>query len=594
MVSSRLDLPSVLEVTERELRAVLPMDVFFACLYDAETNMFTDHWVYDSGVRYHEPATSARKGLFATEVVETGEPMLLNRSADEIEITRPVLPLGDVTKTSASLMYAPLKVGERVVGVVSVQSYSLNAYGADHLNLLMGAANQVVIAVENARLYAQVQQRAAELSTLNEIGRAVSSRLDLDSVLEITYQQMQRSLPLDSFFVCFYDAETDLIAFPLLYDAGVRYEQPDSPLDRQTFLGQTIEFGAPQLLNRTPEELEKPLNRRPVGDPTRSSASLMFAPLRSGARVIGALSVQSYTVNAYTDDHLSLLTGVAHQVAVAIENARLHTEIQQYAEELEQRVEERTAELRQALIRAQEADRTKTDFVTNVNHELRTPLSNLKLYLRLLHKGHPEKRDFYLDTLDREINRLSVLVEDTLALASLGRHAPNWEVIDLGETARDAVTRFTALADGRQIALSFNPPDDEAPIRAEPDQIMRVFVNLLGNALTYTPSGGKVSLSVEVRDAGGGRWVVLTVRDNGPGIAPEDQKQIFTPYFRGQVGTESGVPGSGLGLAIVQEIVALHDGRIDLESALGEGAAFHVWFPLVAGVPVRAHEAQES
>ncbi len=580
-VSSLLDIEGVLEVTYQQIQRSLPLDAFFACLYDADTGWATFPLVYDSGRRY-ENAPQPLQDSLTGRAIASATPLLINRSPEEIEASLATRrPIGDASKPSASLMFAPLQVGAHMIGVISVQSYTLNAYTEEHLNLLSGVANQVAIAVENARLYEQTQQRAAQLSTLNEIGRAVSSLLDIEGVLEVTYQQVQRSLPLDAFFACLYDAEANWTSYPLVYDGGQRYHEQDGPLVPYTFLGRTIETALPQLLNRTPEELDSLVLNYPMGDHSRLSASLMYAPLRVGARVIGAISVQSYTLNAYTEEHLSLLTGVANQVAVAIENARLHTEIQKHAEELERRVEERTSELRQALIHAHEADKAKSDFVSNVNHELRTPLSNLKLYLRLLRKGNPEKHEVYLDTLDREINRLSALVEDTLALASLGRRQLDWDTVDLGKIAQDAATRFTALADSRQIALTFMPPVDDVYIRADSSQIMRVLVNLLGNALTYTPSGGKVALSVHIREASGGRWAVLSVVDDGPGISPEDQKQIFTPYYRGKAGLESGVPGSGLGLAIVSEIVQLHDGRIDLDSAPGKGTGFHVWFPLL-------------
>ena len=510
------------------------------------------------------------------EMSETGQPVVIA----DVE-KHPGWVVFSETRWIRSNVSAPIRLEGEVIGFIDLNSATPSAFTPAHAERLQAFADQAAIAIRNARLYAQVQQRAVELSTLNEIGRAVSSSLDIHGVLDVIFEQVQRCLPLDAFYVCLYDPHTETVTFPFVYDSGQRYVETPKSLTAASPLRTAIETATPLLLNRTQEEIDATEfdEESFVGDKTKVSATLMFAPLRVGARVIGAISAQSYTLNAYHEAHLALLAGVANQAAIAIENARLHTEVQRHAEELERRVEERTAELRQALAHAQDADRAKTDFVSNVNHELRTPLSNLKLYLRLLRKGHPEKQTTYLDTLDREIDRLSALVEDTLALASMGRKQPEMVVVDLVEVAQEAATRFAALAESRQIALTQTFPA-KVCIHADPGQIMRVIINLLGNAITYTPNGGQVALAVEALSVVGGQWGVLTVADTGPGISPEDQKQIFTPYYRGQAGLESGVPGSGLGLAIVKEIVQLHHGRIELDSAPGQGATFRVWFPL--------------
>ena len=581
-VSSSLDRESIFEVIYEQLKCCLPVDAFDICLYSAETGQLSYPLVYDEGERYDEPSRPLEADPRVASVIQSGTPRLIHRESGEYVGVTPKNPIGNRSKSSASLLIAPLRSGERIIGTITAHSYQPRAYTDEHLGLLTGVATQAAIAIENARLYEQTQQRAAQLSTLNEIGRAVSSLLDVEAVLNVAYQQVQRSLALDVFFVCLWDPETDEVTFPLMYDSGQRHHEPPQLLPQGTVIAETIQDATPHLVNRTAEELAALANWHPVGDRSKPSASLMYAPMQIGERVIGAISAQSYSLHAYRDEHLRMLSGVAHQLAIAIENARLHTEVQRHAEELERRVEERTADLRQALARAQEADQAKTEFVSNVNHELRTPLSNLKLYLGLLRKGNPEKFTFYLDTLDREINRLSALVEDTLALASLGRtKQPDSRMVDLVETAREAVTRFGALADSRHITLDAVLPDEPLMVQADGDQIMRVLVNLLGNALVYTPGGGQVVVSARAHRAVGGQWAVVAVKDTGPGIAPEDQRNIFDPYFRGQVGRESGVPGSGLGLAIANEVIQLHHGRIELESAPGAGATFSVWLPLL-------------
>jgi diguanylate cyclase (GGDEF)-like protein len=226
-----------------------------------------------------------------------------------------------------SLLYTPIVSEERPLGVLVVfDRTNPQRFGpADTAPAdLLGA--QLAAAVRNAQLYRQSQQRAAQLSILNEIGRAVASRLELDAVLELIYAQVKRVLPVDAFVVSLYDAQTNRVAFPLVIDDNQRYEQPSGPLGADTAVDRVIRSAQPVLLCRTPEEQQQALaqlERRGLGNFSRPSASLLFAPMQVGERVVGVISAQSYQLNAYSAEHLELLMGVAQHAATAIENARL-------------------------------------------------------------------------------------------------------------------------------------------------------------------------------------------------------------------------------------------------------------------------------
>lgn len=180
------------------------------------------------------------------------------------------------------------------------------------------------------RYAAQAQEQAAQLIMLNEVGRAVSTLRDLNGVLDVIYQQAQRSLPLDVFMIALRDAATNTIDFPLLYDNGQRWQEPPAPLDVNSLIGDVIAHGEPCLLNRSLAELTHTTPRHPLlGDTAKRSASLLYAPLRAGEQIIGVMSAQSYTLNAYDQSDLDLLVGIAHQAAIAIDNARLYSAVQQ-------------------------------------------------------------------------------------------------------------------------------------------------------------------------------------------------------------------------------------------------------------------------
>jgi len=340
-VSTLQDLGSMLEVILEQVRRNLPLDAFYVCLYDAETDLVTFPIFYDNGQRWREPVGPLDKHSRIAQVIRTGQPIQVSHTPAEVEqALKSDALLGDRSKAAASTLMAPMQVGQHVIGVISAQSYVADAYTDDHAALLASVAHQAAIAIRNARLYEQTQQRAERLAMLNEMSRAVSTLRDLDSVLEIIYQQAQRSLPLDVFFVALRKADTDEISFPIMYDSGQRWQEPPVPLVESGMTSRVIQSGEPRLTNRTAEELGRPAPAQLLlGDTTKMSASLMYAPLRAGEQVIGVISVQSYATNAYDQDDLALLVGIAHQAAIAIENARLYSAIQQELAE-RQRAEE--------------------------------------------------------------------------------------------------------------------------------------------------------------------------------------------------------------------------------------------------------------
>jgi signal transduction histidine kinase len=232
--------------------------------------------------------------------------------------------------------------------------------------------------------------------------------------------------------------------------------------------------------------------------------------------------------------------------------------------------------------RLRELDRLKSQFVSNVSHELRTPLTNIRLYLGLMRRGPTDRYAQYLDVLDRESTRLTRLIEDLLDLSRLesGTVRLNLEPLDAGEVAADVVVRLAALAHEHEVALTYDPAATALHVRADRSQLIQALVNLVGNAVNYTPHGGEVHVSVDPGgDGQAAPSVALSVRDTGRGIALEERARIFERFYRGEAAAAAGVPGTGLGLSIVAEIARLHGGRIEMESELGRGSVFRLILP---------------
>jgi two-component system phosphate regulon sensor histidine kinase PhoR len=201
------------------------------------------------------------------------------------------------------------------------------------------------------------------------------------------------------------------------------------------------------------------------------------------------------------------------------------------------------------------------------------------LYLQLLVRGAPDKREEYIQTLQREVGRLDKMIEDLLDLSQLERDKTDLALatIDLNDVLQQASTAQQPRAETAGLALTFEPAARLPPVRGDLNRLMQVVTNLIANAINYTPAG-----AVHVRTVQGDDRVGFEVQDSGMGITPEDLPHLFERFYRGQRASRSSVRGTGLGLNIAKEIVDWHGGHIEVESQVGEGSTFRVWLPMAA------------
>jgi hypothetical protein len=260
------------------------------------------------------------------------------------------------------------------------------------------------------------------------------------------------------------------------------------------------------------------------------------------------------------------------------------THVIEYSRQLEQKSDElqsASTELRAANIRLKELDRLKDEFLTTVTHELRTPLTSIRSFSEILHDNpdlQGEKRREFLGIVIKESERLTRLINQVLDLAKIEAGRFDWQIIDLDlkEIVGEAIAATGQLFNDKQVMLSARVPDGLPAVQADHDQLMQVIINLLSNAVKFCPPGsGRVA--VEVRPTPEG--IEIRVTDNGPGIAPENQKLVFEKFRQVGDTLTSKPSGSGLGLAICRRIVEHFGGRIWVESNYGHGATFAVLLP---------------
>ena len=313
----------------------------------------------------------------------------------------------------------------------------------------------------------------------------------------------------------------------------------------------------------------------PDADP-QDPLAVACIPLVVHAEATGALWAGRR--HAFSEGDVRILTAVANIAASAIQRTSLYEEVQRHAAELEQRVAARTAELQAANEKLKELDRLKTKFVSNVSHELRMPLANIKLYLNLLGRDQQVNWQRNLHIIARETNTLSQLIENLLDLSRLdmGKTKLILAPLNLNDLLEDLVEQRAGLLAERGLRLQVEL-EPGLPLALGDRQMMtQVATNLLANAMNYTPTGGQITLRTGVQREDQQTWVLLIVSDAGCGMSEEDQQRLFERFYRGAAARQTQAPGAGLGLSICHEIVERHGGRISVVSAVGQGSTFSV------------------
>jgi len=324
-------------------------------------------------------------------------------------------------------------------------------------------------------------------------------------------------------------------------------------------------------------------SRRTVID--ADGVTLVLLSMQGRDRMIGALALGVEEGNRFAP---ALLESMAGQLAVAVESAQSYMLVSDLRDNLELRVHERTAELEDArsklehvVAQLERSDRARTEFFTNVSHELKTPLTliltpleELQIALRDMQMYQEAMR---LDDIQRNARNLLRLVNEILDFARLdaGQMTVRLLRFDLGELMEEVTTYLKPLADRSEIELRFMGPETPVDLVADPDLMRRILVNLIVNAIKYTHGGDSITLKLGSTP----EEVWFEVADTGPGIPRDQHRKIFERFQRATDSHGRVIEGSGIGLAMVRDILALHDGTIDLLSDVGQGTVFRLHIP---------------
>ncbi len=469
--------------------------------------------------------------------------------------------------------------------VVTALSYGSIGWGAVvAMAFTGGVANFIArnLAITRSRSRRQVQR----VASLTQIGKTISLRFTTDELLLAIYTECKKVIDCSLFSIALLDDHVN----ELLFELDIRDDQI-LPKDRMP-LGEglnswVVKHHQPLLLGSTADE--RRLGIKSVPD-TKATESWLGVPMMARDHVIGVISVESYKKHAFSADDVLLLTAIANQAAVAIENANLYKDLEGLTYALEQRVLERTNELRETNLRLLAADRSKNQFLANMSHELRTPLNSIIGFSSVLIEAGrttlPQRMHKFLENIHTAGNHLLELINDILDLSKIeaGKMELRVDELDLRETITsvERVMRGFAAEANVQLISSVDPKVPH--VRLDEGRLKQILFNLLSNAVKFSPHGGLVALSCRFLPRNDSPLNIDAVRidvtDQGIGIPPDELQRIFVEFYQTEEGRRARGGGTGLGLSLTRNFVELHHGRIEVKSKPGHGSTFTLYLPV--------------
>jgi GAF domain-containing protein/CheY-like chemotaxis protein len=551
--------------------------------FEHETGLEVWRYAIEKGKRqYSEP----RPMIWANKrLVQTHKPLLINENY--LEISKKYGGSGvSIGQPPKSAVFVPMIVGDVVRGSVSLQNVDKeNAFTEAELGLLTTLTSSMGVALENARLFDETtrlldetNQRATELSTVNNISQTLASQLNPEDLIKLVGDQLRDLFKANVVYLALLDTNSKIIYFPYQYGDDLTPMKLGEGLTSQILL-----TGKPLLINKDVDEQTIKLGVQRLGIP---AASYLGVPIPVGDEIIGVLSVQSTeSENRFNENDQRLLSTIAASVGVALRKAQLFEEVilaKQQAEE--------------ASKTADKANQAKSAFLSTVSHELRTPLTSVLGFAKIIKKRLEEKifpvtnasdpkteKTIHqisdnLNVVISEGERLTNLINEVLDLAKIeaGKMEWNMETVSMQEIADRALAATTSLFEQKNLELKSHIQENLPAVMGDRDKLIQVMVNLISNAVKFTPTGTITCTVTRKRNE-----IITGITDTGIGIAPSDHAAVFEQFKQVVGDTLTDKPkGTGLGLPICKEIVEHHGGRIWLESELGKGSTFYFAIPV--------------
>ncbi len=470
-----------------------------------------------------------------------------------------------------SYLAVPMLKEGAVIGGILVYRPEVRPFTQKQIELLSTFASQAVIAIENVRLFKELQERTdalsrsvGQLTALGEVGQAISSTLDLEKVLQTIVSRAVQLTGLDGGSIYEYDERAE--EFRLQAADHLEHElleavrrapirKGDGTVGRTALTLEPAQV--PDVLDDSYQSSRKEVLIR------AGYRAVLTVPLLRDDHIIGALSVNRKTPGPFAPEIVELLKTFATQSAMAIQNARLFREIAEKGRQLET------------------ASRHKSDFLASMSHELRTPLNAIlgfnEMILGRIYGEVPADMKEPLEDIQKSGKHLLRLINNVLDLAKIeaGRMELSLTDYSVHDTVESVRATLRPLAAEKGLEFLATLPDDLPLAYGDSGRITQCLMNLAGNSLKFTKSG-RVGISVAEKDG----LLTFRVTDTGIGIPPDKIASLFTEFKQTDATIASEYGGTGLGLSITKKFIEMHGGRIWIESELGKGSAFIFEVPL--------------
>jgi PAS domain S-box-containing protein len=476
-----------------------------------------------------------------------------------------------------SALFVPLIVNDTALGTIILDDTEKERiFSEGEIRRAQSIANQAGLAIQRARLYQAVKEKVQEVTVLYEVGRALTSTLRPENVLDQMMHILRESFGYVHCAILLMDeGNNELYVKAASGYAGEGVENLRLKVGNEGITGWVAATGRPLYV----PDVQKDPRYVPGMKEVRSEIAL---PLKIREKVLGVLNVESTELGAFHERDVRILSSLAAQAAVAIENARLYAEIERKAEELNtacRDLEISRQDILKANERLQEMDRLKSEFLATMSHELRTPLTAIIAYGELLRDERVDdtKRSEFLEIITEQGNRLLQLITDLLDLSKLegGKMQLNLEQSDLNEIVLSGVQTIRPTAEKKGLEVLTDLAPGLPTVCMDPKRIRQVCWNLLYNAVKFTDSGGKITVTSE----DSGEELLVKISDTGIGIRPEDMDRIFDRFAQVDSSATRAHGGAGLGLDLVRHFVTLHSGRVWVKSEYGHGSTFFFTLP---------------
>lgn len=418
------------------------------------------------------------------------------------------------------------------------------------------------------------------LEVLNEVNQLISADVPLDRTIATLTRSIAFRFAADCALTVL---KTDnRSALHVLGRFGNTGDLPENIALRSSIFEKLLSYGGIISIN------DLKTNHEDLDALAQAGITTLHAiAIESGSDIVGAILIGYRKLVELEEHDNEMLEEFARGAAIALFRADSREKLRNYTEELETLVQSRTADLEIQTQRAEEANQAKSQFVANMSHELRTPLTAIVAYSNVMSDSilgpiNAQQKDA-LDAIFRSAQHLKELIDDVLDISKVeaGKTKPEPAAISLHETLTYVFKLMHQTAVGKGVKLLPYKSDKDVKLFVDPRQIRQALLNLISNAIKYTPTGGEVQITTE----SGSDKIKIMITDSGIGIPEQDVSRLFERYERGSDNFSKDQKGTGIGLSLTKNLVELNNGKIGVESTFGQGSTFWILIPRADELP---------